>query len=127
MRNSGFKEAGLDKADHQINRATSYAQVRDQTLCFTLLQHLDGTVRLHGLFKGDMLRVVEIDDLQLLSAQQTQAALDAAPHLRTSEDASLHITVGLCCQHEVGWQSADLTEHDTDAALTFTIAIGGGG
>src|SRR5215471_14856894 len=51
MRNSRLKEAGFDKADHHIDRAASYTQVRDQALFFTLLQHLDGTSWLHGLFK----------------------------------------------------------------------------
>src|SRR5437660_8665826 len=100
MRNSRFKQAGLDKADHQIDRTASYTQLRDQALFFTLTQHLDGTPRLHCLFKGNVLRVVEIDELQLLLAQQAQAALDATSHLRTREDASLQITVGLRCQHK---------------------------
>src|SRR6266704_395745 len=63
MRNSCFKEAGLDKADHHIDRAASDTQVRNQALFFTLLQYFDGTTWLHGLFKGDMLRVVEIEEL----------------------------------------------------------------
>src|SRR6266566_5399372 len=48
MRDGRFKEAGLDKADHQIDRSASNAQVRDQALFFTLQQHLDGTAWLHG-------------------------------------------------------------------------------
>src|SRR2546429_8801326 len=63
VRNSCLKEAGLDKADHHIDRAASDTQVRNQTLFFTLLQRLDGTTWLHGLFKGNMLGVVEIDEL----------------------------------------------------------------
>src|SRR5207249_2365492 len=37
MRDGRFKEAGLDKADHQIDRAASDTQVRDEALFFTLL------------------------------------------------------------------------------------------
>src|SRR5258708_12636932 len=91
MRNDRLKEAGLDKADHQLDRATGNTQVRDQALFFTTLQHLDGAAWLHRLFKGNMLRVVEIDELQLLQAQQAQAALDTAPHLRPRKDPGLQI------------------------------------
>src|SRR5215471_20564748 len=99
----------------------------DQTFFFTLLQHLDGTTRLHRLCKGNMLRIVEIDELQLFQTQKAQAALDASPHLRTSEDACLQIAVGLGCQHEGGWKPAKLTEYDADAALALAITVGGGG
>src|SRR5947209_20510317 len=74
-----------------------------------------------------MLGIVQVDELQLLQAQQAQAALDAAPHLRAGEDAGMQIAVGLRCQHEAGWKPTQLVEHDADAALAFTIAIGGGG
>src|SRR5436853_7542493 len=74
-----------------------------------------------------MLGIVQVDELQLLQAQQAQAALDAAPHLRAGEDAGLQIAVGLRCQHEARRKATQLVEHDANAALTFTIAIGGGG
>src|SRR6266567_5920532 len=127
MRDGRFKEAGLDKADHQIDWAASNTQVRDQALFFTSQQHLDGTAWLHGLFKGNMLGVVEMDELQLLQTQQAQAALDTAPHLRTGEDSGLQIAVGLRCQHEARWKPTKLAEDDADAALALPIAIGGGG
>src|SRR5260370_5330961 len=63
MRNSCFKDAGLDKADHHIDRSTSDTQVRNQALFFALLQYFDGTTRLHCLFKGNVLGVVEIEEL----------------------------------------------------------------
>src|SRR5260370_23847083 len=74
-----------------------------------------------------MFRVVEIDELELVQAKQAQAALDTATHLLSGEDAGLQIAVGLRCQHEAGWKPAHLAEHDSDAALTLTITIGGGG
>src|SRR3954454_635268 len=74
-----------------------------------------------------MLRVVEIDELQLLQTQQAQAALNATQHLRTSEDAGLHIAVGLRCQHKARWKPAELGEHASNAALTLTISVGSGG
>jgi len=74
-----------------------------------------------------MLGVVEIDELQLLKAQQAQAALNAASHLRAGKDAGLHITVGLGCQHKAGRKSTKLAEHDAEAALALTISVGGGG
>src|SRR6266567_710429 len=126
MRDSRFKEAGFDKADHHIDWAASYPQVCDQTFFFTLLQYLDGTTPLHRFCKGNMLRIVEIDELQLLQAQQAQAALDAAPHLRASEDAGLQIAVSLGCQHEARRDPTNLAEYDADAALALAIAIGGG-
>src|SRR5260370_42538559 len=74
-----------------------------------------------------MLRVVEIDELQLLQTQQAQATLNAAPHLRAGKDARLHIAVGLRRQHKVRRKLAQLTEHDPNAALALTITIRGGG
>src|SRR5712691_8106928 len=74
-----------------------------------------------------MLGVVKIDELQLLQAQQAQAALDAAPHLRTSEDASLQIAIGLCGQHESRRDPAKLAEYCSNAALAFAIAVGSSG
>src|SRR6266700_3272396 len=127
MRDGRFKEAGLDKADHQIDWAASNTQVRDQALFFTSQQHLDGTAWLHCLFKGNMLGVMEMDELQFLQTQQAQTALDTAPHLRTGEDPSLQITVSLRHQHEAGRKPAKHAEHNSDATLALTITIGGGG
>ncbi len=127
MRDCRFKEASLAETDHHINWATGNTQMGDQALFFTTLQHLDGTARLHRLCKGNMLGVVKIDELQLLQAQQAQAALNAAPHLRASEDASLQIAVGLGCQHESRRDPAKLAEHYSNAALAFTIAVGSSG
>src|SRR5205085_4803015 len=117
----------FDKTDHHVDGAAGDTQVRDQALFFTLPQHLDRATWLHGLFKGDMFGVVEMDELQLLQAQQAQAALDTAPHLCTGEDAGLQIAVGLCCQHEARRKPARLAEYDADATLALTIAVGSGG
>ena len=74
-----------------------------------------------------MLGIVQVDELQLLQAQQAQAALDAAPHLRAGKDAGLQIAVGLRCQHEARRKPAKLAEHDANATLALTIAVGSGG
>src|SRR5436309_15695568 len=71
-----------------------------------------------------MLRVVEIDELQLLQAQQAQAALNAAPHLGTVEDACPQIAVGFRCQHKAGWKPTKLAKHASNATLALTISIG---
>src|SRR5579859_1234763 len=66
MRNSHLKYIRFDKTNHEINWTTRHTQMGNQAFFLTLLQGLNRAAWLHRLLKRNMLRVMEIDELQLL-------------------------------------------------------------
>jgi hypothetical protein len=72
-----------------------------------------------------VLGVVQVDELELLHAEELQAALDGAAHLFAGEVPSCEIAVCLGGEHEALRQAAHLSQDLADAPLALPVAVGG--
>src|SRR5450755_167400 len=127
VRDRHFEEVRLDEARHQVERATGDAEMGDQTLLFTFLQHLHGSARYHGLLERYVLGIVQVHELNLLQAKQAQTTFDAATHLVAAEIARLQVAISLGGQHKSLGQATDFAQYSTNAPLALSIPIRRGG
>src|SRR5438270_4755737 len=55
-----------------------------------------------------------------------QAPLDGPSELLAAEVAGMQVAIRFCRQHIAGWHTTQLTDDQTNAPLTFPIAVCGG-
>ena len=129
MADDRVPHAGVDVAHEHVDRPAGDADRVDKPFLLEAHQDFGGTAGGVDVLKAlrGVLRIVQVDDLQMVQAEQTQAALDRTAGLLAAEVPGLQIAVGFGGQHKAVGQAAQLAQQQPDAALALTVAICRGG
>src|SRR3954466_8368929 len=73
-----IEKTGLDILGFNVNWSRRDAEILDYSLITVVLQDLNRSAGSHRVLEGRPLRVMEIDDLQLVQPEKFEASFEAA-------------------------------------------------
>ena len=122
-----FEAAKIDVFQHQVDRPAGEAKMANDALLGEATKGLQSAMRLGDLVEADVLRVVQIADIEVVEGEESKTTLDAPEHLLATELTGIEVPVRFRRHDESGRNATKLLNNQSDASLALAITIGGRG